>query len=568
MKFKELAVYLQKLESTASRNEITEVLAGLFKKLSDREIDKAIYLMLGVLSPSYKNIILNFADRMMIRALSLAFNNTPEKVQKEFKKEGDIGNVSENINKKTNSDLTINDVYNKLIEVAEDNGEGSQERKVEKIANLLGALDSKSSKFVARIPVGKLRLGFSDLTIIDALSWMEAGDKSKKQDLQRAYEVTPDIGALAKKVKEIGILKATKNPKPVLGIPVAPMLAQRLNSPLEMVKKMERVSVEPKFDGLRVGIHFQRGKMFKAYTRNLHDITAMFPELKKIGEELNAKEVILDSEAIGINEKTLALLDFQTTMTRRRKHDIADFSLKIPVKFCVFDILYKDGKSLMDKPYLARREELAKTIKNGKLLKTVDYTITSDASVISKYYTKELSEGLEGIIVKKTDGEYVPGRTGWRWVKMKQREKAEGKLSDTIDCVVMGYTQGQGKRVSFGLGQFLVGVKDGETIKTVTKVGTGLTDEQFRDLKTRLDKIIIKGKPKEYEVAKILEPDFWVVPKLIVEISGDDITKSPNHTAGYAVRFPRLVKFRDDKSVSDITTVKEIEKLYKLQKNS
>ena len=175
---------------------------------------------------------------------------------------------------------------------------------------------------------------------------------------------------------------------------------------------------------------------------------------------------------------------------------------------------------------------------------------------------------MEGVIVKKYDTAYIPGRTGWRWVKMKEEEAASGKLADTIDCVVMGYSAGRGKRVSFGLGQFLVGVLDppaGGMIKTVTKVGTGLTDEQFRELKKRLSGLEVKDKPKEYaDVSKLLQPDFWVEPSLVVEIAADEITKSPNHSAGLALRFPRLVRFRDDKSPDQATTVAEVKKLYEM----
>src|SRR6185369_13368186 len=178
MKFKKLSEVLQKLEDTSSRNEITEILANVFKEIPETEIDKSIYLMLGTLSPSFKDIVLNFADRMMIRALALAFETTTDEVTKEFKKFGDIGDVAEKLNKRKDSSVSIKEVYERLIKVAEDNGEGSQERKVKAISQILKDLDSLSSKFVSRIPVGKLRLGFSDLTIIDALSWMERGDKS------------------------------------------------------------------------------------------------------------------------------------------------------------------------------------------------------------------------------------------------------------------------------------------------------------------------------------------------------------------------------------------------------
>ncbi len=198
----------------------------------------------------------------------------------------------------------------------------------------------------------------------------------------------------------------------------------------------------------------------------------------------------------------------------------------------------------------------------------MDYTITKDPGVIEKLMEKELSEGLEGIIVKRANSRYIPGRTGWRWVKMKEAEEARAKLADTLDCVVMGYSAGRGRRAGFGVGQFLVGIKDKEKIKTVTKVGTGITDEQFGELKERLSVIEVKSKPKEYVVHKELEPDHWVVPKLVVEIAADEITKSPKHAAGYALRFPRLVRFRDDKNPSQATSIKELIKLYELQSNT
>lgn len=566
MKIGNLSKYLQKLEDTSSRNEITKILSDLFKESSKDEIDKIVYLSLGTLAPSYKNIIFNIADQMMIRVLAKAYSLDLEKVKSAYKQKGDLGTVAYELAKSKGSNPEVSKVYEELVSIAKEGGTGSQERRVDRMATLFGSLDPLSAKFVTRIPLGKLRLGFSDLTIIDALSWMERQDKSAKPDLARAFEVLPDIGLLAKQVKENGIKNATSNPKPVLGVPVAPMLAQRLASPEEMVKKMGKVGIEPKFDGVRVQIHYKKGEKVHAYTRNLHDISDMFPELEKVGNQINAKEVILDTEAIGVDEKTKSLLDFQTTMTRRRKHEVASFASRIPITFYVFDCILVDGKNLMKESYLKRREILKKVVKNGNLLRIDEEATTEDPKAIESYYYQKIKEGLEGIMIKKADSGYVPGRTGWRWVKMKQTEKAAGKLSDTVDCVIMGYTQGQGKRVSFGLGQFLAGVKDGEEFKTVTKVGTGLTDIQFKTLKDKLQKIVTKEKPKEYVVNKILTPTYWVKPEVVVELAADDITKSPNHTAGYALRFPRLVGFRDDKAPKDATTVKELENLYKLQK--
>ena len=581
MKFQKLSKYLEKLEKTPSRLEITRILAEVYKQAEVEETDKITYLLLGSLAPNYKVIVFNLAERMMLEVLAKAYGIEKDKVREVYKKEGDLGNTASVLaqstkNKAHTKVLSVIGVYERLLDMAKDEGEGSQERKINEMAKILSELDPLSARYVARIPIGRLRLGFSDKTILDSLSWMEVGDKSKKALLEKAYQVVPDVGLLAKKVKEVGIEKASKNIKPVVGIPVLPMLPQRIKSPDEMIQKMGKVFVEPKFDGLRVLIHFRRDKNrdreegwingVKAFTRNLNNVVEMFSELKDVGKHVKADELILDTEAIGMDPEIKKMVNFQTTMQRRRKFDIEAKALSIPLRFQVFDIIFKDGESLMDKPYYERREILKRTIADDKLLIVDDAIVTEDPEIINREYREKIKAGLEGVIVKKYDTAYIPGRTGWRWVKMKQEESATGKLADTVDCIVMGYTAGRGKRVSFGLGQFLVGVRDNDQIKTVTKVGTGLTDEQFRELKKRLSGLEVKEKPKNYEVHKLLEPDFWVNPEVVVEIAADEITKSPTHSAGLALRFPRLVKFRDDKDPDRATTVAEVKKLYEMQK--
>ena len=418
------------------------------------------------------------------------------------------------------------------------------------MAKLLQNLDPLSARFIARIPVGRLRLGFSEKTILDALG---AGED--------AYNIHPDIGYIAKLVKE-GNLKSAK---PEIGVPVVPMLAQRLNSTTEMIKKMGEVSVEPKFDGLRIFIHYRKPGFLKIFTRNMNAIpNDTFPELADVGKYIKANEVILDTEAVGIDEKREMFLDFQKTIQRRRKHDVARSQSEVPLQFQVFDLLLVDGVSLIHEPYTKRRKEVERVVENGEILRVDENTITNDSEVIKKLHQKYLKMGLEGIIAKKAEGEYVSGRTGWNWVKMKEEEGKRGKLSDTIDCVIMGYSTGRGKRSGFGIGQFLVGIKDGDTFKTVSKVGTGITDIVLKELNTRLKKLAVKEKPKEYDVHRDLAPDYWVIPSVVVEIAADEITKSPKHTAGLALRFPRLICFRDDKNPKDATTLSELKNLLAL----
>lgn len=559
--------YLEKLEKIASRNTMTEVLVELVRELKGDGIEKAIYLMLGRLGPLYDNPEFALAEKQVIKAIALAFDQETEAVTKLYKRKGDLGEVAFRYKVKGErlevKGLEVTDLYDELLKIAKDGGQGSQERKIEGLANLIKKTDTISAKFIVRIVMSKLRLGFSDKTIIDALSVMEKGDKSAKANLELAYSLRPDVGWLVKTVKEKGVSEAVKQ-KAEVGIPISPMLCQRLKTAKEMINKMNIVAIEPKFDGTRVLVHFDRnGKewQIKTFTRNLEETSWMFPELKEIGKHVKANKLILDCEAIGYDPKTKKLVNFQTTITRKRKHGIAAQASQVPIRFYIFDVIYKDGESLLDNTYEERRKILKETILGKDLLVVDDYWVTDDPKMILQKHKELIAQGLEGVIVKKIDSQYVPGRTAWRWVKMKEAEDSAAKLSDTLDLVVMGFNAGKGKRTSFGLGAFLVGVKDGNKILTISKIGTGLTDEQFKELKHRLDKIVTNKKPVEYEVDKNLYPDVWVEPKVVVEIAADEITKSPTHSAGVALRFPRLVRFRDDKNTEQITTLQEVKEI-------
>lgn len=565
MLFSQLSRYLGKLEATSSRIEITKILSDLFKHSSVSETDKVVYLSLGILAPNYNGVILNLAEKMMIRVLSKAYGESEEKVKAEYKKAGDIGDVAQELGKRQGvkaKSLSVAEVYEKLEDIAKDTGAGSQEGKIDKMAALLKSLDSLSARFVARIPMGRLRLGFSEKTVIDALASESGIDPA---EIEGAYNIRPDIGYVARLVKEKNLKKAS----PEVGVPVVPMLCQRLNSPAEMIKKMGEVAVEPKFDGLRIFIHYRHPDFVKVFTRNMNSVDInTFPELAHVGKYIKAHEVILDTEAIGIDEKRERFLDFQKTIQRRRKHDVAKTAGNVPLQFQVFDLLLANGKSFINEPYTKRREELEKVVVGGGPLRVDESTVTRGPDIIRSLHKKYLAKGLEGVVVKKANGAYVSGRAGWNWVKMKEEEGKTGKLADTVDCVIMGYTRGKGKRAGFGVGQFLAGIRDKDKYKTVTKVGTGLTDQQFKELNARLKEIDVKEKPKDYEVDKDLTPDYWVEPRVVVELAADEVTKSPKHTAGLALRFPRLIRFRDDKRADQSTTLVELRNLFSLQKTA
>jgi len=565
MKFKEFAEYLERLEGTSSRLAITGILVELLKKLSSRESRVATYLVTGRVTPDFDPTEFGMAVKMVVRAVASALGKETDEIEKKYKKVGDMGLLVKEMDfGKVEESLTVSEVHKKLLNMANDSGVGSQERKVEALRDLLGLAGPDERKYIVRIVLGKLRLGFSAKTIFDALSQMEKGDKSLRKELDGRFQMFPDVGVLVEQVKETGIeglsRVGVKN-----GVPVLPALCQRLNNYQEIIKKMKDVAVERKYDGTRVQIHFSRKRNeLKTYTRNLEENSWMFPELKNIGDWIKGGDVILDTEAVGVDPKTGKVLPFQMTITRKRKHGIEETSKNVPLKFFVFDILAKDGRGLLERPYSERRKTLDETVGANKVLVVNGFERTSEAKEIERMHEQYLLEGHEGAVIKKWDGTYLPGRQGWNWVKIKEAQGSTGKLSDTFDLVVMGYYLGRGKRAGFGIGAFLVGlVREGRWV-SVAKIGTGLSDEDFRELKKKLEKYSVKEMPKNYEVTGMLVPDIWVSPTVVVEIAADEITKSPAHAGGVALRFPRLVKFRDDKGPDQATTWKELKEIGKI----
>lgn len=593
MLFSQFSTYLQKLEQTASRLDMTEILAELFLSLSVEELKPASYLMQGRLVPLYQSLEFNLSEKMILRALTRLLDNHSQgeqstnlfgekdtsvleaEINQRYKKVGDLGLLAEEILLQSSvSDLEIIEVHAQLAQIAEYEGSGSQEQKVSKLTELLKSISPSSGKFVVRMVLGKMRLGFSNMTMIDALSWAVTGDKTERKLLEIVYNKKADIGEIAQIYLPLKDLSPEQRAikleelKVEVMIPVVPALCQRLNSAAEMIEKMEQVIVEPKYDGIRIQIHFinnSEQSVCKAFTRNLEDVSHSLPELQDLKNRTNARSLILDAEAIGYDPQTGELLPFQQTITRRRKHGIDEASSAVPIRFYIFDVLEVDGESKVEVSMRERKEVLKDLIRENEVFQLTPFFITDKAEEIRRYHEEKLEEGLEGVVVKKVDGRYESGRKGWSWVKMKEEEGTSGKLSDTLDLIVMGYFLGKGKRASLGMGAILVGVRNEEKILTVAKIGTGMSDQMLAKLAADCDQLKVEKKPDNYIVPKDLTPDFWVEPQMVVEIAADEITHSPLHSAKLALRFPRLLKVRDDKAWSQATDLDELRVIGKIK---
>ena len=571
MKFSELSKYLDQLEVTSSRNELVRILSELFQKVQASEITPVTYLIQGRLTPFFDPTEIGMGEKLVLTAIANAYGMDKAEVAQKYSHLGDLGLVVEELGKKTkDGSLTVAEVAEDLLEIARTSGEGAVEKKLKILGDLLKKLDASSAKHLVRIPVGKMRLGIGDPTVLDALSFAKQGDKSLRPVLEAAYNRTSDLGLIASTFWRDGV-RGVEKLQITVGRPVRPELAERLPNPEAVIKKLGLVGVQPKYDGFRVQIH-KDGDKVAIYSRNLENMSLMFPELiTATKRDLKVGTVILDGEAIAYNPDTEEYLPFQETTKRRRKYGIEDLAGKLPLRAFIFDVLYKDGRDLTPLPYTDRLKIVDEVVKVSETLLPAPLVRTDSAEVLTKELLDNISKGLEGVVIKRLDAPYTAGGRNFNWVKLKRH--TSGELTDTVDLVLLGYYFGKGKRTAFGAGGLLAGVYDADKDEfvTITKIGTGLTDEEWREIHRRGDTLQSKDRPAR--VNSILTPSVWMKPEIVVEVMADEITRSPVHTAGkfddnpgYALRFPRIVSFRGgDKAPEDATSVKEIMTMFRQQ---
>ena len=283
--------------------------------------------------------------------------------------------------------------------------------------------------------------------------------------------------------------------------------------------------------------------------------------VKYLEKQIKAKEYIIEAEILAIDNHGHHL-PFQTLMQRRRKYDVEEYIKKIPVQAKIFDLLYLNGKPFLNEPYAKRTEQLRKIVNVSKHIKNSDQIITDNMKDVQKFFDRMLKDNQEGIMIKSLEGNYQAGTRGWNWIKWKKDYM--GDVSDTFDLVVVGAFYGRGKRSGTYGALLCASYNEKEDLfETVCKLGTGLTDEMLEELPKKLKKDQrVKPAPR-LSVKKEMLADVWFMPDMVVEVLAAEVTKSPFHTCagGYALRFPRFLRIRDDKKAEQATTSKEIREM-------
>ena len=585
MEYRLIAETYSKIEGTTKRLEMTDYLVELLKKTPSKIIDKVVYLTQGKLYADYMGVELGLAEKLAMKAIAKATGLEEKRLGDMLQKLGDLGLVAEEATKKKKQTslftfekkekLTVEKVYENFEKIARSSGERSQERKINLLAELLNLAEGIEARYIIRTIEGKLRLGIADMTILDALSIAFGGSKELRKEIERAYNIHPDLGFIAKKLAEEG-MEGVRDIKIQIGVPIRAMLAERLPSLEEILEKMGgKAAFEYKYDGMRIQAHVGKEKTY-LYSRRLENLTGQFPDVvKAINEAFKGEEGIFDGEAVPVDINTGELLPFQMVSHRRgRKYDIEKAMEEIPVVLFTFDVLYLNGENMTVKTYPERRKALEEWIEETNRVKFAHRIVSDNIDKIKRFFNKAIEDGCEGLVAKNIGEEsiYRAGAREFLWIKYKRDYRAE--MADTTDLVVVGAFAGKGKRKgTYGALLMAAYNPDEDRFETVCKLGSGFTDEQLANLPKMFEEYRIEK--KHPRVWSEIEADYWFIPKIVLEIRGAEITLSPTHTcardviekeSGLAIRFPRFTgRWRTDKSPEEATTTKELVEMYRNQ---
>ncbi len=580
MNFLEVSQRFSEMSNTTKRLELTDILVRLLKA-AGRDLKKLVYLTQGKLLPDYEGLEIGMADKLIIKALSAISEKSEDEIETLLISEGDLGTVAKIISQKKSqgqlltNELSIDYVYDNLTTLARRKGGGSIEIKTHICMDLLLNGTPDEGMYITRIITGKLRLGVSDATILDALI-VAFADKEHSNEIEEAYNFHPDLGEIAELLRD-GKLEKVLQTGPTPMVPTKVMLGERLREIPDILEKMGgKAAFEYKYDGLRTQIHVENGRV-KIFSRGSEETTSNFPDIVEHAlQTFNVDSCILDGEAVPYSSETGELYPFQMVSQRRgRKYDLKSKIEEIPVVVFLFDILYLNGKALNKLPYLERRKILQSIFTESDYFKCAKMLLSSDEEQINSFFNEAINSGCEGLMAKNVseDSIYRAGARGWLWIKLKR--DYQSSFEDTLDLVVIGAFGGHGKRKgTYGALLMATYNKGLDTFESICKLGTGFTEDILFGLPTRMSNYVAKMKPARVESG--LTPDVWFDPKVVLEIIGAEITVSPVHScafgkvekdAGLAIRFPRFTgRWRDDKTAEDATSTEEILEMYYSQK--
>ena len=571
MKYSKLVEVYEQLENTSSKLKKTEIIAEFLEKTGVDELSRITLLVQGKVFPGWSEKEIGIALQTMMKVISSSLGIDISRVEQEFKKVGDLGLVAEKLMEKKKQttlfkkDLTVDKVFENLKKLAEIEGKGTQNIKVQIVSELIAHANAKEAKYIVRTTIGDMRIGVAEGIVRDAVAkaFLKNDDwKESVKAVERAWFVRPDYGEVAQIAKTSG-LKGLSKVKLEIGKPYHVLLSEKATSMEKALESYEKIAVEVKYDGARLCIHKNSDNIW-LFTRRLDNVTKQFPEVVLWAKKaVKSDNCIIEGEMLGFDGKTKKPLPFQFLSQRiRRKYDIEKIAKQIPVQVNLFDITYLNGKVLFDETLEKRQKLLNDVIEpiSGKF-QIAKQIKTKDIKKVEQFYRQSLSDSQEGIMVKNLEALYQPGkRVAGGWLKVKP-------TMENLDLAIIGAQWGTGKRTGW-LGTLMLGCRDEKSGKFMScgMIGTGIK-EKSSGIEGNVD-VTFK------QLTKLLKPNIEsesgvnlkIKPKVVVEVAYEEIQRSTNYESGFALRFPRVKRIRFDKGPTEVDTKARIERLFITQK--
>jgi DNA ligase-1 len=598
-----LARAFREIHLTRSKLRHIEVVREFFRAVLERtpsELVPCIFLATNKLAPQFEGVELGIGDMIMQKAIMEATGKSLKNLKAEYKKLGDLGLVAQASIKTIRTlvppkPLTVLGVFEHLKAIAAERGNASQKKKQDRIRSLLVACKEYESMYIIKALQGKMRINLGMKTVIAGLAHAFAYYESKgvpneqllaksNKLLRAAFARRPDWNVVVKAVLEKGLEKLPETCQLTIGVPVEPMLAQPTDGVEAILHRLQGHSIftaEYKYDGERAQVHLLPNGTVKIYSRNLEDNTGRFPDIIKrlptcYSDPEGTKSFILDCEAVAYDLAADKILPYQVLSTRSRK-DVAIETIKVQVCLYVFDVLYWNGESLLDKSLKERRELMAQKfhLVPGEM-HFATHREFDNSEELEAFFTEAIDNQCEGLMIKTwdTSAQYEPARRSPLWLKFKKDYK-EG-LADSVDLVPIGAWFGKGKRTGV-YGAYLLACYNDETeeYQSACKIGTGFSDVHLQELTKKMQEHLVDEMPPYFSTGDALKPDVWFSPVTVWEIRAADLSLSPQHkaaigmvatTRGVGLRFPRFLRIREDKSPEQATNAEQIADLYRGQK--
>ncbi|HLC50194.1 MAG TPA: ATP-dependent DNA ligase [Candidatus Nanoarchaeia archaeon] len=583
MEYSKLVDIYESLNKTTKRLEKVHIISEFLKDIDVDSMEHAILLLEGRVFPTYDQREIGIASRSMLKAMNLATGIDVEQIEKEWKALGDLGIVAERIVKGKkqftlhSSTLTVKKVFENVRKLAELEGQGTVDRKTQLIAELLTSAKPIEAKYIVKTILSEMRIGVGEGSMRDAITWAffgkDTGVKYTREGndievenrevynkyldaVQHAYDMTNEFYEVAKAAKLNG-LNGLASMCMKTGIPIKVMLSLKTDTIEEGFETVGKpAALEFKYDGFRIQAHKDESGI-KLFTRRLENVTSQFPDVvEAVKKNVDGKSFIIDSEAVGYNKKTGKNMPFQNISQRiKRKYDIEKMANDFPVELNVFDIISYNGQSMISDPFEKRRKLLEKIVKQEpKKIMLSKILITENEKDVEKFFKQAVEAGNEGLMFKSLSAPYKPGARVGHMVKFKS-------VMETLDLVITGADWGEGKRSNWLSSYAVSCINENGDFVELGRVSTGLKEKEeeglsFLEMTRILTPLITKEQGKTVSVK----------PKIVIEIAYEEIQKSPSYTSGYALRFPRVIKIREDKGADEVSTLDYVEKLYNSQK--